>query len=101
MKDIFDSIDANSEKKEVIKNGRPWDNHGPFVTHEIALSAKSKFLKENFHFDAKIKHLEYGFFLKTRKQIAQVLKEQRVILDQEKAAAEKNAERASKGKRTK
>ena len=87
MKDIFDSIDAD-KKETVVKDGRPWDNRGPFKTHELALVAKAKFLRDNTHFDAKIKNLEQGFTLKTRKQLAQILREEKVKLDQEKSNKE-------------
>ena len=87
MKDIFDSIDA--DKKETVKDGRPWDNRGPFKTHELALIAKTKFLRDNTHFDAKIKNLDQGFTLKTRKQLVQILREEKVKLEQEKSNKEK------------
>jgi hypothetical protein len=78
-----------SENKIVHKDGRSWENKGPFKSYDDAFTAKVEFDAKHRQSESKIKALIDGFYLKTRKKISEVLEEQRQQLDQEKTKKEK------------
>ena len=95
----------NIINKEKQIDGRKWENIGPYNTFEDCKkhleTLMTKVLSPS-EFDVKIKHLEDGFFIKTRKNKTAFEKEKKVLesalKEQEKVKAENKKDHRNKRK---